>query len=147
LHHEGKAGDGFADIAACLVMAATPIDQKSLPGHKVTIGRRQEECRTGKVVRFFVALVEALPSTRGFPVLLGPSPLVCVRLGKGETRGERIDPDPLRGPRPVKWCMNSDAPSSRSSPQLAMSRGVTSSSSSSTVVGGSMALASDSWLM
>ena len=39
------------------------------------------------------------------------------------------------------------APSSGSMLQLAMSRGTTSSSTSQAIVGASMALASDSWLM
>jgi len=53
----------------------------------------------------------------------------------------------LAGPRPVKWCMSSIAPSSRSTLQLAMSRGTTSSAISAVMAGGSMALASDSALM
>ena len=54
---------------------------------------------------------------------------------------------PCHWPRPVNWCTNSIAPSSRSSLQLAMSRGTTSSASSAVMAGGSMALAKDSWLM
>jgi hypothetical protein len=50
-------------------------------------------------------------------------------------------------PRPVKWCTSSDAPSSSSTRQLAMSSGTTSSWVSAVMAAGSMALASDSALM
>jgi hypothetical protein len=44
INHIYRSLDGLQDV---LVVAATAIDQESLPCHEVTVGRRQEECGTG----------------------------------------------------------------------------------------------------